>query len=367
MLNLTATDALHLVQQHWQISGTISELPSYADRNFKISSHEGTYVFKIANPNWSYADLDIENAALLHLENTCPDLALPKVLLSQQGLHILPLTLAPADNADPTVATPSLCHMRLLTFVDGEVYAKVAQDPQVTLKDLETSLGIAIGKLDRGLKDFEHPAMNRYVDWSISNLPTLANEIEHIDDLHLRQLVAQHTDHFSQHEEDWKKRLPMAVIHNDANDFNVIVARPATASSNMGESAGASANKVEVNAIIDFGDMCRHLRVVDLAITIVYALQHAEDLKRIQECILAILRGYQSIHPLTEPELEILPALILARLSQSVLMATRAYRKNPDNTYIMVSQVGVRRLLKQFDTMGQASLRALVLSVLNLE
>lgn len=359
MLNLTATDALHLVQQHWQISGDISELPSYADRNFKISSSDGTYVFKIANPNWSYADLDIENAALLHLEKTCPDLALPKVLLSQQGLHIIPLSLASLDSATAAESQTQLCHMRLLTFVEGEVYAKVAQDPEVNLNELETSLGVAIGKLDRGLQDFEHPAMNRYVDWSISNLPTLTSEIEHIEDLHLRQLVAHHTHYFALHEAEWKSQLPMAVIHNDANDFNVIVAREAPAASST------STNKVEVNAIIDFGDMCRHLRVVDLAITIVYALQHAEETKRIQECMLAILRGYQAVHPLTQAELLVLPALIVARLSQSVLMATRAYRKNPENTYIMISQVGVRRLLKQFDSMGQATLQALVLSVLS--
>lgn len=358
MLNLNAADALILVQQHWQITGLISELPSYADRNFKISSPDGTYVFKIANPNWSYADLDIENAALLHLEKTCPDLALPQVIISQQGLHIIPLLLPTSD--DISIAEPKnqLCHMRLLTFVEGEVYAKVAQDPTVNLHELETSLGVAIGKLDRGLKDFEHTAMNRFVDWSISNLPTLENEIEHIEDLHLRQLVAHHTKHFAQHEATWKSQLPMAVIHNDANDFNVIVAREAMPVSRT------NTNKVEVNAIIDFGDMCRHLRVVDLAITIVYALQHADEPKRIQECILSILRGYQAVHPLTQAELLALPALILARLSQSVLMATRAYRKNPENTYIMVSQVGVRRLLKQFDTMGQAPLQALILSVL---
>lgn len=352
MLNISAHDALNLVQQHWQITGTISELPSYADRNFKIRTAVASYVFKIANPNWSYADLDIENAALLHLEKTCPDLALPKVLLSKQGLHIIPLHL------DSTTDDSQLCHMRLLTFVEGEVYAEVAKDPDINLAQLESSLGIAIGKLDRGLQDFSHSAMDRYVDWSISNLPELENEIVHIDDEHLRALVEQHTRYFAQHEAEWKQRLPMAVIHNDANDFNVIVARNRLGTQDL------ETNKVKVNAIIDFGDMCRHLRVVDLAITIVYALQHAEVPERIRECMLAILQGYQSVHPLSKAELEVLPALILARLSQSVLMATRAYRKNPENTYIMVSQTGVRRLLKQFDTMGQAALQELILSVL---
>ena len=120
----------------------------------------------------------------------------------------------------------------------------------------------------------------------------------------------------------------------------------------------------QVDAIIDFGDMCFHLRAVDLAITIVYALQHAVDIPRVKQCITAILKAYQSVHPLSEAELRILPALINARLSQSVLMATRAFRKNPANTYILVSQKGVHRLLRQFEEIGTDKLEQLMLSAI---
>lgn len=348
MQTITPAQALALVERHWHISGTAKELPSYADRNFKIQSPQGNYVFKIANPNWSYADLDIENAALLHLAKTCPDLALPQVMLTQTGEHILPFTSQSGE----------VCHMRLLSYVEGDIYANVAIRDDVDQAYLQASLGIAIGKLDRGLQDFSHASMDRYVDWSISNLPDLQDEISYVADADLRELVTRHTNYFAEHEATWKQTLPMSVIHNDANDFNVIVAAGTTHTENAADS------KPHVNAIIDFGDMCRHLRIVDLAITIVYALQHVEEDQAVKDCMLAILQGYQSQHPLNAAEIAILLHVIMARLSQSILMATRAYRRNPANEYILVSQKGVRRLIRQLDAMHYQDLQRLFLSVL---
>ncbi|MBC3875252.1 phosphotransferase [Undibacterium flavidum] len=342
MQTITPAQALALVEQHWHLSGIAKELPSYADRNFKIHTPQGNYVFKIANPNWSYADLDIENAALLHLAKTCPDLALPQVMLTGSGQHILPYT----------TASGQACHMRLLSFVEGDIYANVAVREDIDHTYLQTSLGIAIAKLDRGLQDFQHASMDRYVDWSISNLPDLRDEIIHVAEDDLRELVTRHTNYFAEHEATWKRTLPMSVIHNDANDFNVIVA------------ANVTDPKPHVNAIIDFGDMCRHLRIVDLAITIVYALQHVDEDQAVRDCMLAILQGYQSQYPLSKQEIQIMYHVIMARLSQSILMATRAYRHNPANDYILVSQKGVRRLIRQLDAMNYQELQHLFLSVL---
>ncbi len=335
MLNITTNQVLELLQEYWQLSGEVSPLPSYADRNFKVHHPSGDYVFKIANPNWSYADLDIENAALLHLEKTCPDLALPKVILTAEQDHIIPYT----------TQSKQVCHLRLMRFVEGDVYAKVASDNQINQSALQTSLGVAIAKLNRGLADFSHANMYRYVDWNISNVLALREEIPHIDELHLRDVVSRHIAFFAEHETHWKQQLPMSVIHNDANDFNVIVAH----SNNKAHS--------EVNAIIDFGDMCHHLRVVDLAIAITYALQTITEVEAVQTAMMTILSGYHQTYPLTAEEIHALYHLITTRLSQSILMANRAWRKNPENEYILISQTGVRRLILQLDAIDYAQLQ----------
>lgn len=342
MQTITPEQALALVKQHWQLEGSAKELPSYADRNFKINTAQGKYVFKIANPGWSYDDLDIENAAMLHLEKTCGDLALPKVKLAGDERHIIPFF---TDKGE-------LCHMRLLSFVEGEVYAHIAVRSDIDQSKLQHSLGVAVAKIDRGLADFEHTSADRYVDWSISNLPDLKHEIEMIEDADLRALVARHSAFYTEHERAWYQSLPIQVIHNDANDFNAIVASDA---------ADPSAH---VNAIIDFGDMCRSFRIVDLAIAMTYALQYVADDEAVLECAMAILSGYQETTPLTQAELEVLYHFIMARLCQSILMASKASRRHPDNAYIMISQKQVRRLIHQLDAMRYQNIQQHFLSVL---
>ena len=80
---------------------------------------------------------------------------------------------------------------------------------------------------------------------------------------------------------------------------------------------------------------------------------------------MAILIGYQKIYPLTQAELSVLYHFIMARLCQSILMASKASRRLPDNEYIMVSQKQVRRLLKQLDAMSYAAIQQRFLSVLH--
>ena len=120
------------------------------------------------------------------------------------------------------------------------------------------------------------------------------------------------------------------MLHNDANDLNVIVALD-------GKGGG------QVDAVIDFGDMCTSFRLCELAIACTYAMQHEADPVA---CAQAIVRGCLTLCPLQRAELEQLHAFIVARLCHSVLMATRAHREQPDNPFVLVSQQGVRALLR---------------------
>lgn len=329
MHSISIEQAEHLLLQHWQLEGKVSTLASYADRNFKIQAEAGNFVLKIANPNWSYSDLDLENAALLHLEKSCAGLTLPKLIPALNGNYLL----------DFQTNSGKSCHLRVMSFVEGDVYADASQRSEVDQTILQASLGTALAQLDRGLADFKHSAMHRQVDWSISNLKTLISEIEQLDNAQFAEIVRKHVHYFSQHETGWKLALPMQMIHNDANDFNVIV-------------ANSQSGLARVSAFIDFGDMCYHLRIVDLAIAIVYALQTIEHEEQVCDVIANIVDAYHQLTPLSTAELEALYPIITARLCQSALMASHAYRQQPDNDYILVSQVGVRRLLTQLDQLG---------------
>ncbi|OOG64043.1 hypothetical protein B0E46_08990 [Rhodanobacter sp. B04] len=317
---LTPDAALVLADRHWRIRGDICALPSYADQNFRIRTEHGEYVLKVAHPSWSRMDLDLENKAMMTLAEREPALQWPRVQLAVGGEHLLTLPIAGQS-----------CQVRVLSFVPGTTYADaIGVLPLTRRAALHESLGSAVGRLTRGLQDFHHPAAGRQHDWNLLRLPTLCDEIAHISDVGLRAIVEAQVKAFCSRLPQWQAQLPITVLHNDANDLNVIVAD--------------DGDGQRVRAVIDFGDMCTSFRLADLAIACTYAMQHEADPVA---CARTIVRGYLARCPLRRVELEQLHVFILARLCHSVLMATRAHREEPDNPFILVSQRGVRALLRE--------------------
>lgn len=331
---LTEETAALIAHRHWNVRGRASELPSYADRNFLLRGEGRRYVLKIAHESWSRPDIDLENQAMMALATREPSLGCPRVHRDVRGEHLLEL---PIEGAMRLV--------RLLDFVPGTTYADaIGPLDAVQRAALHESLGHAVGQLTRGLAGFTHPAAARVHDWNLLRLPTLLGEIAHVDDAALREQVRDHANAFCAALPQRLETFPVAVLHNDANDLNVIVA----------DDGGG----IRVGAIIDFGDMCTSLRLADLAIACTYAMQHESDPVA---CARRIVHGYVAEQPLSRQELESLHGFILARLCQSILMATRSAREQPGNAFVLVSQQGVRRLLRELSALDG---RALVESFL---
>lgn len=318
---LTPDAALALAERHWGIQGNIDALPSYADQNFRIRGARGDFVLKVAHPSWTRMDLDLENRAMMALAEREPALQWPRVQLALDGQHLLTLPIAKLPH-----------QVRMLSFVPGTTYADAIGDVSPARRTaLHESLGSAVGRLTRGFQDFGHPAADRQHDWNLMRLPSLRGELRHIGDADLRSLVQVQVEAFCAHLPQWRAQLPVTVLHNDANDLNVIVAE-------------GDCGEWQVTAVIDFGDMCTSFRLADLAIACTYAMQHEGDPVA---CARNILRGYLAQCPLLRVELERLHDFIVARLCHSVLMATREHRAHPDNPFILVSQQGVRALLRE--------------------
>jgi Ser/Thr protein kinase RdoA (MazF antagonist) len=327
MLTITPEHAASLIRQHWNLEGQLSSLPSYSDCNFKVQAEGRTYVFKIAAPTWHYADLDLENMALLHLEKHQTQLNLPRVQLAVTGQHLLPLEIE-----------GNTCYMRLLSYVDGRIYAEVAK--QHASSSLAQSLGAVLAQLSKGLRDFHHSNAERHQEWNLISLPYLVDEISKIENLDLRNIVALNFEFFCNQLPTWMKNLPMQVIHNDANDLNLIVNDVVPAS---------------VIAVIDFGDMCHSFRVADLAIACTYAMQFVADDSQTQlECVKQITQAYHAEYPLLAQEISALLPMIRARLCHSILMANRAHRAHPENPFILVSQKAVRSLIRSLQSIDHA-------------
>jgi Ser/Thr protein kinase RdoA (MazF antagonist) len=114
---------------------------------------------------------------------------------------------------------------------------------------------------------------------------------------------------------------PCQVIHGDVNDQNVLM-----------DDTG-----MEVAGFIDLGDMCETWRVNEVAIAMAYAMLGKEEPI---EAATHMLVGYTSVVSLTAVELQVLPTLVACRVACSVVLGAYSHSLDPENDYLLVTQVG---------------------------
>ncbi len=287
-------EAERVAAEAFGIAATASPLPGELDRNFRLLRPDGTSaVLKLHSPAADRAALALQDAVLEHLGGHDAPRLLGSTVVSVGG--------------EQRVA-------RLLSWLDGRPWAEVEPDPA----RLE-QLGAVVARTDRALAGFEHPAMRRPLRWNLLDPPTeLAAQL----DGERRALVDEVFARLPSLD-----GLPRQVIHNDANELNVLV--------------GADG---AVSGLIDFGDTVWSARVCGLAVAGAYAMQgHADPVR----AVVPLVRGYHSVTPLRADELAVLFELMRVRLAVSVCMAAWQHARDPGNGYLLVSQDGVVALLRR--------------------
>jgi 4-aminobutyrate aminotransferase-like enzyme len=123
--------------------------------------------------------------------------------------------------------------------------------------------------------------------------------------------------------------LPRGVIHNDANDYNLLV------------------SDGELSGILDFGDMIEGALISELANACAYAMFDKAEPWRAARALTA---GYHQARPLTEEEVRLLFPLIATRLAMSVAICARQSREEPEKDYLRVSEASAWKLLSWLRT-----------------
>ena len=286
------------------ISGELKPLVSERDQNLKVISDSGVFVLKISNIAEDADILDLQNDALTHLNNTGMQGLVPDVV---NGLDDQTIQKIQSEQGQHCV--------RLVSFLKGELYSEVKKSP-----DLLHSLGEYLGRLSKSLSSFGHPAAHRSdFLWNLDNAIDCITYLDHIDNQDNRQLIAELFERYEQHVSPKLKYLRCAVVHQDANDNNIIV----------------DAEKQTVTGLIDYGDLCFGHQINELAVAIAYALQGEQDLYATSQ---HIIRGYVKEFPLLEDELDVLFDLIRMRLVMSVCISSFRAKDYQDNDYLLVSQ-----------------------------
>ncbi len=308
-------EILPLLQQHFQLSGTIKCLPGYCDQNLLLTTQtDEKYIVKIANPNEQVSELAMQNAAMAHL--TTKEMVIPHALLNEQAKDITQIT----DNKGTCFS------LRVLTYLPGDFYADSVNHSHA----LWRSLGAFMAQIDNSLNDFDHKGAYRFLDWDLAQGYHVCQS--KIDLLEPKQceLVNHFLIIYHNQTRSVLAKCPMGIIHNDANDYNLLV-------DNKNQ-------PTQITGLIDFGDMVHSHIVNELAVTSAYALmEQANPL----EVLTTIVASYHSHKPLLDCELEVLFSLIALRLCMSVCNSAAAIQQAPDNDYLMISAQPAWQLLNK--------------------
>jgi 4-aminobutyrate aminotransferase-like enzyme/Ser/Thr protein kinase RdoA (MazF antagonist) len=296
------------IREAYGLEGSLRPLAAEWDQNFQLDTDRaGSFVVKLANAGTTTAELELQNAALTWLDHHCREPAAPRVVSSSSGETICSLV--------DEKGTP--IRMRVLTHLPGVPLSSLR-----SLSDtLVERLGRTLGEIDRCLAGFEHAAMNRRIDWDLRRAEWISSCTKSIRDPGHRGLVERLLLQFRARIAPLLPHLPMSVIHNDANDENVLV-----------EPAGE--DQWRIAGLLDFGDMVRTCTVCEPAIAAAYATFKADDPLA---AIVALTAGYHRVRPLTESELEALFPLVVMRLGVSVTTSANAAQQDPDNLHRQAS------------------------------
>ncbi|MCO4797983.1 MAG: aminotransferase class III-fold pyridoxal phosphate-dependent enzyme [Colwelliaceae bacterium] len=311
-----------ILSTQYQISGKLKKLPGYCDQNFRLTCPNGNqYIVKIANVNDAQIELEMQNAAMAHL--SAQGCAVPHALLNKTG------------NSLSTFDKNQQCYfLRVLTYLPGDFYVDA---PSLTHNvQLWSNLGKFIGKIDLALTNFQHPGAYRYLEWDLAQGYRVCMDKKHILDKQQSQLVEHFLLQYQTQTMPLLSKLPQGVIHNDANDYNLLIDNKSAPTT--------------ISGLIDFGDMVHSQIINELAIACAYALMNEKhDLLTTLKTIVA---GYHEVRPLQEVELEVLLSLISLRLCTTVCNGAIAFSQQPDNDYLLVSIKPAWLLLEQLKALN---------------
>ena len=252
---------------------------------------------------------------MLHIQNKKPSFKYPSIIQTVSGKN----SFSFIDAAHYTR------NVRLLEWVPGRLWSAV--NPQ--LDNLRYSLGEVCGEISSLLQDFNHPKASRIFDWDIAQASWTYNHIN-LFSKEEKECLEFYTKKFEEIQPQYKN-FRKSVVHNDANDNNIIVSNDLV-------------NPV-VETVIDYGDAAYTQTINDLAVAVAYAIMdHADPLS----AALPIVSGYHKKFPLLEKELEVLYILIAIRLVLSVTKSAINKEKEPGNIYLQISDKQAWSLLNKW-------------------
>ncbi len=311
----------------------VKSMVGYANSNYLIKVGGKRFVFKTYRYDpQELSIIEAENELLLHLQRKSRNAEeYPKPIQTNEGAYLLDLELEGVRVIG-----------RMLSFLAGDF-----SGDQKMSEVSASHLGHFLAEMDLTLQAFDHPVYRgRAWEWDIQHLTLIKKYVADISDQHQRSIVHYFIQQFEAEVTDQLPKLRKQVIHNDANEWNLL----------------QTGNKI--SGVIDFGDATYSPLINELAVALTYACYDKEEpLKWLG----LIVKSYHEKIPLESEEVDLLYYLIAARLCISVCNSAHARKVDPENTYATVSENHAWSMLEKWLTIGPKQLSMLLRKTLGME
>ena len=199
------------VAARFGVVGRPRPLPGERTRNALVEPLDGAappIVVKV-HPVSDGPDLDLELAALRHLRAAGLSCRVPAPGPSTGGVDVV------------EVAAPDGVRLaRALTWVPGRGWT--GAEPATALAEL----GRLVATVDAALAGFDHPHAGRPLAWNLARADELLAKLDELDDALAGErgaVTSAVLERFRDAVRPALDALPAQVIHNDANDANVLL------------------------------------------------------------------------------------------------------------------------------------------------
>lgn len=321
-IQVSPTEAQTICNELYQIDGEFKFLPGEIDFNFRVKSSKGDFILKISRPRADESYADFQNTLLQQVAASGLGVQAPQVIPDISGNYISKIKDEEGNYR----------LVRLLTWINGRLLSQV--NPQG--EKLLLSLGKQVGLVTKSLQGYQHPYSNRVFEWDLGQAAwtyAYIHLFEHNEEKY--RIIKYFKQQFKEISPQYKS-LRKGVIHNDANDNNVIV-------------SDDLANP-EVLSIIDYGDAIYSQIINDLATCLSYAIMHKED---VLAAAIPVIKGYHQQFTLLEAELEVLYTLVAMRLVISVTKSAINRQEEPGNEYLFISEQAAWDVLKKWEALNK--------------
>lgn len=302
-------------------------LEGYEDKTIKVETEDAVFVLK-------YQNIGSTTPHRIRLENKLTG------LLAKSEPYDFPLPIPTIKGRQMAKHKSGWC--RLLSFLEGTF---LAEEPHT--ERLLRSLGEFLGRMNsNSMRCNPGHLAQETSPWDLQHLMLHQNNVSKVQNPRERALISYFLLQFETEVLPVQYNLRKGLIHNDANDWNVIT------------------KDGLVSGIIDFGDMCYSWLINELAVALTYVLLEKEDPLA---SALTVIKEYHRFCPLKEEEADILYYLIAGRMCMSLCNCSLAKIDRPESEYISISEAPVRRLLNKWIGISPDAARKTFLNAIGIE